>query len=154
MSAWYIFFHSFILYNLLLIYLAVLGLSCIMGNLLLQCPDSPVVVHRLSSWGAWAQQLGCTGSAVGVHGLSCFMACGVLVPWPGIEPTSLMLQGGFLTTGPLGKSLFFYFLLFVSLLLNYISCRHYMAESYFLIQFENLCLLKLRQFTFNWIVTE
>ena len=32
-------------------------------------------------------------------------ACGVLVPWPGIEPVSPALQGGFLTTGPPGKSL-------------------------------------------------
>ena len=32
------------------------------------------------------------------------MACGLLVPWPGIEPTSPGLQGRFLTTGPPGKS--------------------------------------------------
>ena len=29
----------------------------------------------------------------------------MLVPWPGIEPTSPSWQGGFLTTGPPGKSL-------------------------------------------------
>ena len=39
------------------------------------------------------------------------MACGILVPPPGIEPMSPALQGGFLTTGPLGKSLFFVFIL-------------------------------------------
>ena len=33
-------------------------------------------------------------------------ASGILVPWPGIEPTSPALEGGFLTTGPLEKSLF------------------------------------------------
>ena len=32
------------------------------------------------------------------------MACGILVPQPGIEPMSPELQGGFLTTGSLGKS--------------------------------------------------
>ena len=31
-------------------------------------------------------------------------ACGILIPQPGIKPTSPALQGGFLTTGPLGKS--------------------------------------------------
>ena len=34
------------------------------------------------------------------------MACGALVPWPGIEPTSPALKGSVLTTGPPGKSLF------------------------------------------------
>ena len=33
------------------------------------------------------------------------MACGILVPWLGIEPTSPALEGTFLTTGPPGKSL-------------------------------------------------
>ena len=33
------------------------------------------------------------------------MACEILVPWPGIEPKSPSLQGGFLTTEPSGKSL-------------------------------------------------
>ena len=32
------------------------------------------------------------------------MACGLLTPQPGIEPTSPALQGGFLITGPPGKS--------------------------------------------------
>ena len=40
-----------------------------------------------------------------VHGLSiCLVACGILVPPPGIEPLSSALQSGFLTTGPSGKS--------------------------------------------------
>ena len=38
------------------------------------------------------------------HGLRCSKACGILVPWPGIKPTSLALQGRFLTTRPPGKS--------------------------------------------------
>ena len=41
-------------------------------------------------------------SVVTAHGLSCPMACGILVPRPGIEPTSPALQGGFLIIGPLG----------------------------------------------------
>ena len=36
--------------------------------------------------------------------LSCPSACGILVPQPGIEPTSLAFGGGLLTTGPPGKS--------------------------------------------------
>ena len=42
------------------------------------------------------------GSVVVARGLSCPMACGFLVPWPGIEPESPALQDGFLTTGPPG----------------------------------------------------
>ena len=41
---------------------------------------------------------------VAARGLSCPVACGILVPWPGIEPTSPALEGRFLTTGPPGKS--------------------------------------------------
>ena len=37
--------------------------------------------------------------------LSCFLACGILVPSPGIKPMSPAWQGGFLTAGPPGKSL-------------------------------------------------
>ena len=36
--------------------------------------------------------------------LSCPEACGILVLGPGIKSTSPALAGGFLTTGPLGKS--------------------------------------------------
>ena len=44
------------------------------------------------------------GSVVVAHGLSCLEACGILVPRPGIKPTSPALEGRFLTTGPPGKS--------------------------------------------------
>ena len=37
---------------------------------------------------------------VAVPGLSCSVACEILVPLPGIEPRSPALQGGFLSTGP------------------------------------------------------
>ena len=43
-------------------------------------------------------------SVVAVHRLSCPAACGILVPRPGIEPASPAQEGGFLTTGPPGKS--------------------------------------------------
>ena len=36
-------------------------------------------------------------------GLSCPVACGILVPRPGIEPLSPALEGRFLTTGPQRK---------------------------------------------------
>ena len=44
------------------------------------------------------------GSVIGAHWLSCSTECEILVPRPGIEPTSLALQGRFLTTEPPGKS--------------------------------------------------
>ena len=37
------------------------------------------------------------------------MACGILVPQPGMEPMSPALEGRFLTTGPPGKSLEYFF---------------------------------------------
>ena len=43
-------------------------------------------------------------SVVVAQGLSCPVAYGILVPRPGIEPVSPALEGGFLTTGPPGKS--------------------------------------------------
>ena len=33
-------------------------------------------------------------------------ACGILVPWPGIEPTTPAMEGEVLTTGPPEKSPF------------------------------------------------
>ena len=41
----------------------------------------------------------------GVRGLSCPLACGILVSWPGMEPTFPALEGGFWIIGPPGKSL-------------------------------------------------
>ena len=46
-----------------------------------------------------------TGSVVMTPGLDCPMACGISVPHSGIKPTSPAMEGGFLTTGPPGKSL-------------------------------------------------
>ena len=44
------------------------------------------------------------GSVVAACGLSCSLACGILVPQPGIEPTSPILPSRFLTLGLPGKS--------------------------------------------------
>ena len=43
-------------------------------------------------------------SVVVVQRISCSAACGILVPWPGRGPVSPALAGGFLPTGPPGKS--------------------------------------------------
>ena len=51
-----------------------------------------------------AQALECRDSVVAAHRLDCPLACGILVPQPGIKPVSPALEGGFLTTGPPGKS--------------------------------------------------
>jgi len=44
------------------------------------------------------------GSIVVVRRLSCSTACEILVPPPGMEPTSPALGGEFSTNGPSGKS--------------------------------------------------
>ena len=64
---------------------------------------SGVAVHGLES----------TGRAVTVHGLTCPVVCGLVVPGPGVEPLSPTLAGRLLTTGPPEKSLIYsFFLLF------------------------------------------
>ena len=74
----------------LFVYLAASGLCCVTWVLSLRCMDSLVGAHVRQS----------RGSVVRAHGLSCSTACGILVPRPGITPTSPALQGRFLTTGP------------------------------------------------------
>ena len=77
------------------IYLAASGLSC--GSREVHCiMRSFTVVHGLYSM---VHRLSEAGR------LSFSMACRLLAPWPGIEPTSPTFQGGFLTTGPPRKSL-------------------------------------------------
>ena len=88
---------SFFFFNIyFLFYLAVSGLSCgtqdfhcFKWDLLLHHTDSQLAVCKLST---------------------CFVTCEILVPYPGIEPVSPALQGGFITTGPPGKSLCFIFM--------------------------------------------
>ena len=55
---------------------------------------SLVVKHRLQG----------IGSVVAERRLGCPIARGILVPRPGIKHVSLVLTGGFLITGPPGKS--------------------------------------------------
>ena len=57
----------------------------------------------LSSCGSQAPER--ADSVVLTHGLRRPVACGISATWPGIEPKSPALEGGFLTTGPPGKSL-------------------------------------------------
>jgi len=61
-----------------------------------------IVARGLSSCSTQKPEL--LGSMVAAHGLSFSEACGILVPPPGTELTSLALQGRFLTIGPPGKS--------------------------------------------------
>ena len=48
--------------------------------------------------------LKCMGLVIVEHRLSCPVACGILVPWPGIKTASPALEDIFLTNGPPGKS--------------------------------------------------
>ena len=63
-------------------------------------------VYKYLFWGVLCLSPHCSAqvSLVVVCGLTCPTACGILVPQPGIEPMSPALEGGFLTTGPPGKS--------------------------------------------------
>ena len=77
------------------------GFSLVVARAL-ECASSVVAARGLCSCGMWAPER--VGSVVAACGLRCPAACGILVPRPGIEPTSPVLEGGFLTTGPPGKS--------------------------------------------------
>ena len=76
---------------ILCIYFAVSGLSCGM-------PDPHCFMRDLLLWHR--------DSLVVAFGLSCSVACGILVPQQGMEPMSSALQGRFLTTEPSRKSLY------------------------------------------------
>ena len=80
--------HSF-LKKYLFIYLATSGLCYVIQDLLLQLMDTLVLIHVISSV-AWR--------------FRCSEACGILVPWPGIELKSSELKARVLTTEPPGKS--------------------------------------------------
>ena len=55
-----------------------------------------------------------SSSVVATHGLSCLVAYRILALQPGMKPaSSALLQGGFLTTGPPGKSLDMFFNVYV-----------------------------------------
>ena len=65
--------------------------------LVVACGTSPCGTMQSLPWGA---------GAVTEHRLSHPGACGILVPRPGIEPTSPTLEGRLLTTQPPRKSLY------------------------------------------------
>ena len=140
-SDWFFFFYFLYLFIYLFfwlcrvlvaawgIFIETWGIFCCGAPSLLQCSDFSLVVvcgFSLSSCGAWAPghvgsvvcsmlalSLSCASSVVVGHGLSCPMACGILVTRPGIKPVSPALEGGFFPTGTPGKSLtgsFLYFL--------------------------------------------
>ena len=79
----------------LFVYLAASGLGCSGWALCCVVGDLPL---------QWILELWHTSSVVVACRLSCSMAGGILIPWPGIEPSSPALQGRFLTSGPQGKS--------------------------------------------------
>ena len=82
------------MYLFVCLFLAASGLSCGMGDLCCSIWDL-----SLQPSGFFLVE-GPRFSVVVVRGLSCPMACGILVPQPGIEPMPPALEGGFLVTGP------------------------------------------------------
>ena len=83
-----------------------------MGFLQLQHVDFSCCGAKASScvWASHCVDFSCGTQALEhVGSLVAPKACGILVPKPGIEPMSPAVEGGFLTTGPLGKSLNYLF---------------------------------------------
>ena len=76
-----------------------------------------VAVCGISCCNAWASlRLQCAGSrahgpvaAARGLGFPCLPGMWDLSPWPGIKTMSTALEGGFLTTGPSGKSLLMHY---------------------------------------------
>ena len=89
----------FLFFWLFWVFIAVCGLLVVGFSL--------VVVCGLQS--AWVQLF------------SCPVACGILVPPPGIEPASPALEGRFLTTGPPGKSLYNLLKRYIDALKNFLK---------------------------------
>ena len=65
------------------------------------------LVDCIRSWLHYTESS--TDSLAVSHELSCSLTSGILVPQPGIELASSVLQGKFLTTGPPRKSLTSYY---------------------------------------------
>ena len=84
------FFNTYLLIWLHGVLVVASHLHCIMQDLSSQHMDSAAAGLGLSS---------------AAHGLSCPVTCEILDPWPRMEPEYPTLQGGFLTTGLLEKSL-------------------------------------------------
>ena len=82
-----------------------------------------VMVHSVSSCGLLAPELA-GFSSCSTHVFSSSIACGIFVPWPGIEPTSPASQGRILTSGSPRKSLCSSLLLQWLVLLDLTNSRH------------------------------
>ena len=75
------------------------GEPSVVAHVLSSCGKASVVAaHKRSHCGTWAPER--AGSEVVARRPSCSVACGILVPQPGIEPAFPAHQGKFLTTGP------------------------------------------------------
>ena len=94
------------------IYLSIYPGVELLGHMILLCFQENIslfmAVLGLSCRTQEGSSLWLFGSLVMVQWLSCPRACGILLPWPGMESMSPALKGRFLTTGPLGKSQYFY----------------------------------------------
>ena len=79
--------------------------TCSVWTFLVWCKGSSC------AWASHCVDFSCRGTQALEHvgSLVAPKACGILVPKPGIEPMSPAVEGGFLTTGPLGKSLNYLF---------------------------------------------
>ena len=88
----------------MLIYVAVSGLGCGMQGLRTLYEIFPCRAQALCCGARASLCLWLRDPVVAAHGLSCPVACGILVPQPGIQPGSPDLEGGFQTAGPPTKS--------------------------------------------------
>ena len=95
-----------------------LVVACRFSLVVARAPDSVVC-------GTWALLLRRMSSVVVARGLCCPAARGILIPRPGIEPTSPALEGRFFTTGPPGKSLPYYSLKSCPTEENFLFIFHY-----------------------------
>ena len=101
--------HSHFQLKMNLLFLKYLFIPLIASGL--SCRQGGFSLHHLSVWpmdslsrcGLQAPEH--SGPVVAAHGLSCSEACGILVPLPGIKPTSPGFQDSFLTSRPQGNSL-------------------------------------------------
>ena len=99
----YLFAFFIFLFWLCWVFFAAWGLFAVV------CKISPVAAQARGVSCCGARALEYVGSVVSACKLSCPMACGILIPPLEIELASPALEGGFLTTGPPGKSLLYFF---------------------------------------------
>ena len=134
-----VFFFRFIAFYFRLwwVFIAIHGLLTVVASL---AAEHDLCACRLSSCGSQALEFGlssCEKQAQMLPGMWDH-------PTPGIEPMSLALQGGFLTTGPPGKS---YVLFFKCLFYNnYRYTRSYKDSAEFLCGLHSTSLMLIFYF--------